>query len=355
LSGFPETGSGGVGILVNPMSGRDVRRLAAHAGNMSHETKRDIVARVGAGASAFGAADLYVAREPFRIAAVALEHMDLEARVHVLDNPVANDAGDTERAIDAFLDRGVRVIVSLGGDGTNRAIVRALVRRSVADEVALIPLSTGTNNVFPVMAEPTVAGMVAGLGARGLLHGSPVARRCKVIHVSGSPAGPKAHPLPDVGLIDAVVLSPDHVGNLLPFDPARMTRILLTRAEPNAVGVSPIGGLIDPVGEADDCGLLVTPVPAAEAGSTDRVFPAPVSPGLFRQVAVRSAARIAFGVSVPMPGPGVLALDGDRDHKLLDGHALTLEVRRDGPWIVDLAAAMRWAVAQGMIRASFGA
>ena len=41
---------GGVGILVNPMSGRDVRRLAAHAANMTHEAKRDIVARIAAGA-----------------------------------------------------------------------------------------------------------------------------------------------------------------------------------------------------------------------------------------------------------------------------------------------------------------
>ena len=33
-----------VGLCVNPMSGRDVRRLAARASNMTHEAKRDIVA-----------------------------------------------------------------------------------------------------------------------------------------------------------------------------------------------------------------------------------------------------------------------------------------------------------------------
>ena len=41
-----------VGLCVNPMSGRDVRRLAARASNMTHEAKRDIVARVAAGADA---------------------------------------------------------------------------------------------------------------------------------------------------------------------------------------------------------------------------------------------------------------------------------------------------------------
>jgi len=54
---------------------------------------------------------------------------------------------------------------------------------------------------------------------------------------------------------------------------------------------------------------------------------------------------------VPFTGPGVLALDGDRDHKLLDGHTLRVEIRRDGPWVVDVDAAMHWAVARGMIRA----
>ena len=54
------------------MSGRDVRRLAARATNMTHEAKRDIVARVAAGADAVGVRDIYVTAEPFRIASMAL-------------------------------------------------------------------------------------------------------------------------------------------------------------------------------------------------------------------------------------------------------------------------------------------
>jgi hypothetical protein len=148
------------------------------------------------------------------------------------------------------------------------------------------------------------------------------------------------------------LLRRDHVGNLLPYDPARIDRILLARAEPTAVGMSPIGGLIEPVGELEDAGLLIDMVPVAEAREGDRVFRAPLSPGLLKTVAVRSVTRIPFDVAVPMQGPGVLALDGDRDHKLLEGHALSVQIRRDGPRVIDLDRAMRWVVAQGMIRAS---
>jgi len=331
-------GNARVAILVNPMSGRDVRRLAARATNMTHEAKRDIVARVAAGADACGATDLYVAREPFRIAAAALEYMDLEARAHVLAPPIRNTAEDTESAVNAFLDAGCETIVSLGGDGTNRAIVRALGSR--ADRVRLIPLSTGTNNVFPVLAEPTIAGMVAGLHARGALGGAGVEQRCKVLHVSG--IGRYGLPVHDLGLIDAVLLARDHVGNLLPFDADRIGRLLLTRAEPDAIGMSPIGGLLEPVYADEDAGLLV------EMGPGTR-FRAPLSPGLFREVSVSRATRIALGQPVEMPGEAVLALDGDRDHKIPDGRRLVVEIRRDGPWVIDIPAAMRWAVAQNLI------
>ncbi len=316
-------------ICVNPMSGRDVRRLAARATNMTHEAKRDIVARIAAGADAVGVEDIYVSREPFRIAAAALEQMPLRARVHVLEFPLASDASDTETAMRKFLDAGCTTVVSLGGDGTNRAMVRTSSRYD------LVPLSTGTNNVFPVLTEPTIAGMAAGLRARGLLPDHLV-RPCKVLHVR-TPSGT------DVGLIDAVLLERDHVGNLLPFDASRLRRMFLSRAEPDAIGMSPIGGMIDMVFQEDDEGLLV------EMGAGGYTFEAPLSPGLFKQVSVRSVSRVGFGVTVPFTGPGVLALDGDRDHKLRSGERATVELRRDGPGIIDVHGAMRWAVAEGIM------
>ena len=64
--------NGKLALAVNPMSGRDVRRLAARATNMTHEAKRDIVARVAAGADAAGVTDIYITREPFQISSMAL-------------------------------------------------------------------------------------------------------------------------------------------------------------------------------------------------------------------------------------------------------------------------------------------
>ena len=316
-------------ICVNPMAGRDVRRLAARASNMTFEAKRDAVARIAAGADAAGVTDILVADEPFRIASVALEWLPLRARTHLLKTPIRHDASDTETAVAAFLDHGATAMVSLGGDGTNRAIARA------TSDIDLVPLSTGTNNVFPVLAEPTVAGMAAGLAARGLLDDA-LKPRCKVLHVEFQDG------VRDIALVDAAYLAEDFIGNMRPFDAEKLRQILLTRAEPDAIGMSPVGGYVTVVEAEDDHGVLLRMGPGHRLA-------APVSPGLFRDVSVASADVVPFDTPVLFAGKGVLALDGDREHKLKPGRGAHVVVRRDGPRVVDVRAAMRFAAGAGLL------
>lgn len=319
-----------VGICANPMSGRDVRRLAARASNMTFEAKRDMVARIAAGADAMGIDELYISKEPFQVATGAVEQMPLNCEVRIIETKLTNSATDTEAMVKAYVEAGCDTIVSLGGDGTNRAIVRA------CPDITLLPISTGTNNVFPVLTEPTIVGMVAALQAKGLLTEPSLRQRAKLLHVERSDG------VTDVGVIDAVMLENDHVGNMLPFDADRLRRILLTRAEPDAIGMSPIGGLIDVVEADDDAGLLIDLGPGTE-------LTVPVSPGHFRNVSVANVQRVSLGEVVNFSGVGVLALDGDRDHKLTAEVTARVRIERDGPEIVDCAAAMRWAVGQGLL------
>ncbi len=347
-----------LGICVNPMSGRDVRRLAGRASTMTHEAKRDIVARIATGADAMGVTDIFVTREPFRIAAAALEQIPLQARVHVVDHPLTNTALDTEQSLAAYLAAGCRSFVSLGGDGTNRALVRALLceqnKHPEYADVVLVPLSTGTNNVYPLLAEPTIAGMVAGLYAGDQLpppgsavtqaggESKPLAQRSKVLHLT-LPDGDT-----DVALIDAVLMRRDHTGNLLPFDAAKIAQLFLSRAEPEAVGMSPIGGYIKVVDESADAGMVVHLAPAATAASTVH---APLSPGLFATVGIDDWHITPFGLPVLFQGPGVIACDGDRDHKLAETGVARVQLSRDGPWVPDLTATMRYATDVGIMAA----
>ncbi len=330
-----------VGIIANPMAGRDVRRLVARATSMTPETKRDQVARAAIGAAAGGATRIFVCAEPFRISASAVENLDVGAEITVLDTGATLHAEDTARAAVAMREAGCGALVVLGGDGTNRIVAKAW------PDAPLVPLSTGTNNVFPVSVEATLAGAACGLVASGRVSLDEASRRAKVVTVDID-GGEQ-----DLALIDAVVLVGDRVGNLLPFDPKNIARVVLARAEPAAVGTSPIGGLLEPSGFDDDFGVDVKCAPGhlhvhgeARDPRTRRLL-APISPGLYRAVEVTDARRIDLGEVIEVCGPCVLAFDGDREHTLAAGQRARLTVVRQGPRVLDVAQALQLAAQRG--------
>lgn len=326
--------AGRIGIIANPMAGRDVRRLAARASEVTHQHKRDMVARIVAGADAAGVERIVIAAEPFRIATGAVESMQLGASIEVVghgEGHYRNGPADTEHAVRAMRELGVTVLVVLGGDGTNRVVTQAW------PDVALVPVSTGTNNVFPKMLEPTLAGAAAGLVAAGRVPRHGYSRRAKVIRVRPY-EGPAT-----LALVDAVLLRNDHRGNLLPVEPDKIDRILLTVASPAAIGMSPIGGLVRPLRAEEEGGLLVT----CNRDETDRCVQVPVSPGLYRTVRVAEVNQVEAAVTVLFEGPGVIALDGDREVKLLERQRARLHVERTGPFLIDVDAVMHRAARDG--------
>ncbi len=322
-----------VGVIANPMSGRDVRRFAARGTHVTPEMKRDQVARAVIGAVAAGARRVLVVREPFRIAERAVENLTIDAEIEQLDVRCELDAGDSARAARAMRQAGCGALVVLGGDGTNRAVARAW------RDAPIVALSTGTNNVFPQLMEATAGGAAAGLVAAGRLELEQAARRAKLVRVEidGEPD--------DLALVDAVLLVGDRVGNYLPFEPERIRQVVLARAEPGAVGCSPIGGLLLPAGASDDFGVAVECVPHGAGGKALLV---PISPGLFRKVHVAGARRLDLGESLTVEGPGVIALDGDRERSLAEGQRARLTVLRAGPYVIDVDRSLRAAARLGL-------
>ncbi|HAO54085.1 MAG TPA: ATP-NAD kinase, partial [Gammaproteobacteria bacterium] len=56
-----------------------------------------------------------------------------------------------------------------------------------------------------------------------------------------------------------------------------------------------------------------------------------------------------FGEEIVFAGSGVLALDGDREHAITRDTPISVTIRRDGPYVIDITAAMRHVVAEGMM------
>ena len=327
--------AGPVGLLVNPMSGRDVRRLIGRASPETAEHKRNILQRAIVGAAAGGATEFLWVRDLFRTSENAVDHLAIEGvSTRCLDiGRLETTPNDTVRAVDAMREAGCTVLLVLGGDGTNRIVASAW------PDATIVPLSTGTNNVFPEAVEATLAGSAAGLVASGRIPGHEVAPRSKLVWVKT--ADGNEH----LAVIDVVLVQDDHPGSLLPFDPAKIRRVVLSRAEPDAVGMSPLGGLMLPSRKADDFGVVVDCTAPGDGG---RPLLAPISPGLFRMAHVLGAQRVELSEPVLLEGPGLLEFDGDREIVLADGEQAEARIVRNGPHVIEIAKTLTLAAERGL-------
>ena len=323
---------GPIGIAANPASGKDVRRLVARASVFDNQEKCAIIRRAVVGAMAASAREFRFLPDTHGITEAALEEFATELHFAPVDSPATGSALDTTRAARGLKEAGCAVVITLGGDGTNRAF--ALGWR----DAPLVPGSTGTNNVFPRFVEATIAGAAAGLIATGAVALEEVAKPTKVICVEIEDEKD------DLALIDAVLTRQRFVGSRALLDADQLQLALLTRAEPSAVGVTAIGGLIQPVSEDADHGLLL------KMGEGGDIVYAPIAPGLYQDVSVRSVAAVSPGERIEIRGPGVLAFDGERERILKPGQKAWLRLERNGPRVVDTQRTLELAACRGVFR-----
>ncbi len=315
-----------VGVIVNPWAGKDLRRLHAPTGHTPDAAKVGILRRVVIAALDAGASAVLVADDVSRIAARAVHGIDGAALV---EGPGTGSALDTRRAATSLHDAGCRPIVVLGGDGTCRDAAMG------APDALLLAVSTGTNNVFPRFVDGTSAGTAAGLVAGGLVPWEAVSARAKQIHVEVVDGHASHHDiaLVDVGLIDAA-----RTGARAVLRASSVRAVVAAMATPASTGLSAVAGRVAPVRRGDDGGVLVT------LDGSDRLVRVPLVPGTVDDLAVADVVRLADGQAVVWTGPGVLAYDGERDRVLSRTATVTVSVRRDGPWVLDVERTLACAV-----------
>ncbi len=320
---------GDVGIIANPAAGKDIRRLVAHASVFDNHEKVNILRRVLLGLDAVGVEHVLLMPDFFGIGPKALDGLKLSLRAEPLAMRAAFDESDSARAAAEMRAAGVRCLITLGGDGTNRAAAKG------SGDVPIVPISTGTNNVFPVMIEGTLAGLAAGVVARGIVKLAETVQPTARLEIL------RDGKVVDIALIDVVVYEGQFIGSRAIWNPEGLRQIVLTRAEPYNIGLSAIGGYLDGWNLAADEGLAI------EAGGDIQVL-APIAPGLIRRVGIKSYRRLKVGEQVPIEGaPVVIALDGERTLAIHKREAVSARLSPDGPRVVDIRAALKQAAAQG--------
>lgn len=213
---------------------------------------------------------------------------------------------------------GTRAIITLGGDGTNRLVA------SAAGSVPLMPLSTGTNNAFPTWVEPTIAGLAAGRVALGATAG--LRREKRLVVVVGGRS--------ENALVDAALLRGDYTGAGAIWDPEAVRELVAVQGLPHAIGLSAVVGQVSPLDRSEPGGVHLRFGPG-------RAVRAAIAPGRFETLTVAEARRVGFGAPVELgPGPGVVALDGERMLTVPPGVRPLVRVEPDGPVVIDPVAVL---------------
>ena len=336
-----------IGVIANPVSARDIRRVIANASNLQIADRVNIVLRVLTALASLGVPRVLMMPDRGGIRAMLTRHLKRERNLHhafpeveFLDMEPTSTVDDTFTAARMMRAAGVRAIVVLGGDGTHRAVVRE------CSDVPIAGVSTGTNNAFPEMRESTITAMAVGLYATGRLSPTQALAPNKVLEVSINEG--QRH---DIALVDAVISTDRYVGARALWKTESLAAVYLTFADPLAIGLSAIGGLLHPVGRRDAGGLAVQL--SDEPSSRRLVLQAPIAPGMVREVGVAHWEPMPAGREFPVAlAAGVIALDGEREMAFEHGERVRITLRENAFPTVDVARCMQIAAAQGLLRHS---
>jgi predicted polyphosphate/ATP-dependent NAD kinase len=336
-----------VGIIANPVSARDIRRVVANAASLQITDRANIVLRVLACLKACGISRVLMMPEHGGIRShvergLARARNLGEAQYPEIDYVPIRITGtveDTHHSAAAMREAGVAAIVVLGGDGTHRAVV------AHCGDVPIAGISTGTNNAFPEHREPTITGLAAGLAVTGRVPREIAFLANKRIDVSINDGA-----IEEIAIVDVAVVTERYVGARALWRPESFRELFVTFADPEVIGLSAIAGLIQPVTREESGGLMVRLSPPAESPT---VVTAPIAPGYLVPIGISMWRRMAADQPVvPELQAGSIALDGERELSFSERDRVVLTLKDAAFRTVNVSGVMRYAAENGLLRSA---
>ncbi|MCC3144078.1 NAD(+)/NADH kinase [Halanaerobium sp. Z-7514] len=328
-----------VGIIANPASGRDIRRLVAHGSVFDNVEKVNIVRRILLALNNLDLDKVYIMPDSFGIGNSALnglwgeEKKNFKIDVDIMNMTITGSAEDSFNAACLMEEKGVDVIIVLGGDGTNRVVVKAL------KNTAVLSLSTGTNNVFPIMAESTMLGLAAGLYTKFTPEErEKVTQPIKCIYII------KDGEIVDIALIDAVVVNESYIGSKALWHVELLEEILVTRSTSYDIGMVSIAGRLTDVGVLDNGGAFI------RIGDSEHKVKAAIAPGVIKTIPIKDWKKIKQEEVIELPKKKrIIALDGEREVVVKKDEKLKMQLTYAPARFLDYKAALELADSKKML------
>jgi len=278
-----------VGLIANPASSKDIRRLTGLARVVDVEEKANLVARFLVGLAAAPNVEVLAVDDQAGLVRRAVRLAgDRGASVGYLDLEVEGSEADTRLGAAMLKASGARALVTIGGDGTVRAAAEGW------PEAPLVPVAAGTNNAFALTEEPTVIGLATALAVAG--DGGAFAPTTAIaVQTTKGEA---------VAVIDAVVVRDHWVGAGAIVSPDRLVEAFVTSSRRTAVGVASISAALGPL-----AGGHARRISFGGSAVVRAVF----GPGVVLDIPVADFDDLPGGSEARlMESAGLVALDGER-------------------------------------------
>ena len=257
-----------IGVIANPSAGKDIRRLVASGRIISNQEKANIISRFISGLLSKGVRDFYFMPDKSGLCKPAIENYRDQININFLDTKFYDGPEQTLIAASLLNDIKCDCVLVLGGDGTNRLVAKKI------NQTPLGPIPTGTNNAFPLMIDPTIAGIAAGFFVNLLRGKDKYLIRNPYISVKVDENEK------DIALIDLALSKQNFVGSKAIWDPEMIEELFLTKSSPLSIGLSSIGSRV--LSPNKNKGIRII------FGQQGKVIYAPIAPGLISTLKVKN-------------------------------------------------------------------
>jgi predicted polyphosphate/ATP-dependent NAD kinase len=209
---------------------------------------------------------------------------------------------------------------------------------SECGDIPIAGVSTGTNNAFPEMREPTITGLAVGLAVCGCVPAAAAFVHNKQLEV-------KINERREIALVDVTIVRERYVGSRAIWKADGFRELFVTFGEPGAIGMSSVVGLLAPVRRFSPFGRRV--IFDRPDTATFRLR-APIAPGLVEPVGIERIETVSFDTPIQLTVPaGAICLDGEREVTFSEKDDVCVTLRDGAFRSVDVSGCMAHAASSG--------
>ena len=304
-----------VGIIANPLSGKDIRRLVASASVVSTHAKANELVKLYSGLVSEGIKKIVVMPDLSDITKRSREKFNDQVETEILKTTVIDHEETTIQAAKEMERRKLGCVVIFGGDGTCRLASKFLANTPI------LAISTGTNNLFPKKIDGTVAGMVVGKFYNLKNKKDYCFKEQKLdIYINKK--------YKDSALVDAVISDIPYIGSKAIWNMDNVKEMFISKVIPEGIGFSSIAFHLTKKQDLINQGIYIN----FNDSRSPMIIKAPIAPGKIEEVLINKWKIFDSNDLIEIAlKSGTIALDGERTIEFSISEKPSVKLNLKGP------------------------